>query len=304
MAGVILTGNHPKALWPGIHAWFGRQYDEHKVEYVDWFDVDTSSQKAYEEDVLVTGFGLTPVKPEGTSITYDTETQGYTKRYTHVAYGLGYIVSHEELQDNLYEVVSKRRSRALAFSHRQTKENVGANVFNRGFDSNFVGGDSKELFSSSHPTKSGDQSNILPNGTDISEAAIEDLIIQIAGATNDRGLKISLMPRCLGIPRNLMFEAHRVVRSTLQNDSANNAVNAIRAMNIFPDGIKMNHYLIDADAWFIRTNCPQGTTLFDREIQDFQMDNDFDTSSAKSKKYERYSFGWTDWRSWFATPGA
>ena len=155
-----------------------------------------------------------------------------------------------------------------------------------------------------HPTKSGDQSNVLATAADMSEASIEDMIIQIEGAKNDRGLQISLMPQCLGIPRNLMFEAHRIVRSTLQNDSANNAVNAIRAMNIFPEGIKMNHYLTDADAWFIKTNCPQGSTLFDREVQDFQMDNDFDTSNAKAKKYERYSFGWTDWRGWYGTPGA
>lgn len=303
MAGVIGTGNHPKALWPGIHAWFGRQYEEHDEEYSELFTMDTSSQN-YEEDVLVTGFGLAPVKAEGASVQYDSESQGYTKRYTHVAYSLGYIVTKEELDDNLYEMVSRRRSRALAFSMRQTKENVGANVYNRGFNSSFTGGDGKELLATDHPTKAGDQSNELAVAADLSEASIEDLVIQIHGAQNDRGLKISLTPKCLIIPRQLQFEAHRIVRSTLQNDTANNAVNAIRAMNIFPDGIKMNHYLTDADAWFIRTGCPSGLTCFDRKIEDFEQDNDFDTSNAKAKKYERYSFGWTDWRDLYGSAGA
>lgn len=300
---VISTGSHPKALWPGIHAWFGRQYNEHKVEYTDLFDTQTSS-KAYEEDVLATGFGLAPVKPEGGAVSYDSETQGFTKRYTHVAYSSGYIVTKEENADNLYETVSKRRSQALAFSFRQTKENVGANVYNRGFNSSYVGGDGKELFATDHPTKSGSQSNELATAADLSEAALEDMVIQIMGATNDRGLKISLMPKCLILPRQLWFEGNRIVKSTLQNDTANNAVNALRVTNTFPEGIKINHYLTDQDAWFIRNNCPRGMTCFDREIEDFQQDNDFDTSNLKAKKYERYSFGWTDWRQVYGSAGA
>lgn len=300
---VITSGAHPKALWPGIHAWFGRVYDEHQVEYTDLFDVETSEQ-SYEEDVLVTGFGLAPVKPEGDSVSYDSESQGFTKRYTHVAYALGYIVTYEEMADNLYEVVSKRRSQALAFSMRQTKENVAANVYNRAFDSNYTGGDSSELCATDHSTKAGNQSNELSTAADMNEASIEDLCIQIYGATNDRGLKISLMPRSLIVPRQLWFEANRILKSTLQNDTANNAINALRATGTFPEGIKLNHYLTDSDAWFIRTNCPRGMTLFDREIGEFEQDNDFDTKNAKAKKYERYSFGWTDWRQVFGSPGA
>jgi hypothetical protein len=300
---VITTGSHPKALWPGVRKWFGRTYDEHKVEYTDLFEKD-SSRKAYEEDVLVTGFGLAPVKAEGAAVSYDSESQGYTKRYTHVAYALGFIVTHEEMADNLYPVVGKRRARALAFSMRQTKENVGANVYNRAFSSSYLGGDGKELLATDHPSKAGDWSNELSPAADMSEASIEDLCIQINGATNDRGLKISLMPRCLLVPRQLQFEAHRIVKSVLQNDTANNATNAIRDMNMFPDGIKMNHYLSDADAWFIRTNCPSGMQCFDREILPFSQDNDFDTSNAKSKKYERYSFGWTDPRGLYGSEGA
>ena len=300
---IITTGSHPKALWPGIHGWFGRIYNEHRIEFSDLFDTE-SSDMAYEEDVLATGFGLAPVKPEGGSVSYDAETQGFTKRYTHVAYSLGYIVTKEENADNLYEKVSRRRAQCLAFSFRQTKENVGANVYNRAFDSNYLGGDSKELCATDHPTKSGNQSNELATAADMSEASLEDLAIQIMGATNDRGLKISLMPRSLIVPRQLWFEANRIVKSTLQNDTANNAVNALRVTNTFPDGIKVNHYLTDQDAWFIRNNCPNGMTLFDREIEDFQQDNDFDTSNLKAKKYERYSFGWTDWRQVYGSPGA
>ncbi len=303
MAGTITSGAHPKALWPGIHAWFGTTYDKHATEYTDLFDIKQSNQ-SYEEDVLITGFGLAPVKPEGDGIRYDTETQGFTKRYTNVAYALGYIVTYEEMKDGLYEKVSMRRSERLAFSMRQTKENVHANVYNRAFNSGFLGGDSKELLSTTHPSKAGDWSNKLAVDADMSEASIEDLVIQIGQAKNDRGLRVSIKPRCLVIPINLQFEAHRIVRSVLQNDTANNAVNAIRSMGIFPEGIKMNHYLTDADAWFIRTNAPYGMCSFDRDNQAFQQDNDFDTSNVKAKKYERYIPGWTDPRGLYGTAGA
>lgn len=303
MAGVITTGNHPKALWPGIKAWWGRVYDEHVEEFTDLFDVETSS-RAYEEDVEVTGFGLAPVKAEGAGVSYDSESQQTVSRYTHVAYALGYIVTYEELSDNLYEMVSKRRSQALAFSMRQTKENVHANVYNRGFNSSFTGGDSKELLATDHPTLSGDQSNELAVAADLSEASLEDLIIDIMGATNSRGLKISLMPRCIIVPRQLWFETNRILQSTLQNDTANNAVNVLRATNALPEGIKVNHYLTDADAWFIRTNVPRGLISYQREAASFTMDNDFDTSNAKSKCYERYVPKWTDFRGLFGSPGA
>lgn len=303
MAGVITTGNHPKALWPGIRKWWGRQYDEHQVEYTDLFTIDSSSQ-AYEEDVQVTGFGFAPVKPEGTSISYDTESQGYTSRYTHVAYALGYICTFEELRDNLYEVVSKRRARANAFSMRQTKENVGANVYNRAFNSSYTGGDGTELIATDHSTLSGDQSNHLTVAADLSEASLEDLMIQIAGAKNDRGLQISLMAQSLIVPRQLWFEANRILKSTLQNDTANNAINVLKSTNALPQGIKMNHYLTDPDAWFLRTNCPTGLTCFNRDKVPLEQDNDFDTKNAKAAAYERYSFGWTDWRDLFGSPGA
>src|SRR5215467_15000839 len=179
---VITTGTHPKALWPGIRAWWGRSYNEHVPEYPDLFETDTSD-KAYEEEPEITGFGLAPVKPQGAQIFYDTEVQGPVSRYTHVAYALGYIVTFEELRDDLYEVVSKRRAQQLAFSMRQTKENVLAGVYNLGFSGTALGADTQPLISSSHPTLSGPQSN-LGVAADISESAIEDMVVQIMQCQN------------------------------------------------------------------------------------------------------------------------
>lgn len=302
MATVISTGAHPKALWPGIHAWWGRMYNEHTEEFPELFETETSD-KAYEEDVEITGFGLAPAKPEGTAIVYDTETQGAVSRYTHVAYALGYIVTYEELRDNLYEVVSKRRAQALAFSMRQTKENVGANVYNRAFNTSFLGGDAATLVSSTHPTANGNQSNLLTTAADLSEAAIEDMIIQIMQTQNNRGLRISNLPQSLHVPTQLWFEANRVLKSVLQNDSNNNAINVIKATNALPKGIKVNHYFTSATAFFIRTNIPRSMQYFKREGISFDQDNDFDTKNAKAACYERYSFYWTDWRGLFGTPG-
>lgn len=298
----ITTGAHPKALWPGIKEWWGRSYDEHPEEFVDLFDKETSD-KAYEEDVEITGFGLAPVKPQGTSINYDVESQGAVTRYTHVAYALGYVVTYEELRDDLYEVVSKRRAKQLAFSMRQTKENVAANVYNRAFNSTYVGGDAVSLINTAHPTTSGNQSNQLTTAADLSEAAIEDLTVQVMQAQNNKGLRISLMPQSLHVPVQYYYEANRILKSVLQNDTANNAINVLKAINVFPKGIKMNHYFTSATAWFIRTNAPAGMKHFERDAIMFDQDNDFDTKNAKAASYERYSMGWSDWRALYGTAG-
>lgn len=300
---VITTGTHPKALWPGIHEWWGLKYNEHPEECKDLF-TSASSDQSYEEDVEATGFGLAPVKSEGSSTVYDTETQGVTKRYTHVAYGLGYIVTYEEMRDNLYEKLSRRRAGALAFSFRQTKENVGANVYNRAFNPSFTGGDGKAMIVTDHPTLGGDSSNRLTVNTDLSESSIEDLMIQIMQAKNNRGLKIALVPQSLHVHPSDWFEANRILKSVLQNDTANNAINVLKATNALPKGIKVNHYFTDSDAWFIRTNCPNGAMLFQREAISFEQDNDFDTKNAKAASYERYSVGWTDWRDVWGSAGA
>jgi len=300
---VISTGNIPKLLWPGLNAVWGRNYDEHPVEYTDLFDVETSD-KNYEEDVEMTGFGLVPIKNQGASITYDSETQGTVTRYTHISFGMGFIITREEMDDNLYEKKGVTRTKALAFSFRQTKENVAANVYNRAFNSSYTGGDGKELLATDHPSLVGSQSNELAVSADLSEAALEDLAVQIMNATNSKGLRIALMPRSLIVPPALSFEATRILKSQLQNDTANNAINAMRAMGMFPEGIKVNHYLTDTDAFFVRTNVPEGMKLFQRVAAEFAQDGDFDTSNLKYKGYERYSVGWTDWRALFGSPGA
>lgn len=299
----ITTGNTPKALRPAVKAWFGRFYEEHPTEYTDLFDT-VSSELAYEEFVEVTGFGLAPEKPEGQAISFDSESQQTVARLTPTAYALGFIVTHEEFRDNLYEKVGRRRSQALARSMRETKEIVHANVYNRFTTAGYTGGDGVVLGSASHPTVSGNQSNILSVSADLSEASLEDLCIQIAGATNGRGLKISLMPRSLIVPRQEWFNANRIVKSTLQNDTANNAVNALRVTNALPDGIKMNHYLTDSDQWFVRTNAKDSMISLQRDELMFDEDKDGDTKNQKYMAYERYKAHWADWRGLYGSAGA
>jgi hypothetical protein len=277
-------------------------YGEHPEEYRDLFDIESSSQ-AWEEDVEMSGFGLMPVKREGASTTYTGQTQGPISRYIHVAYSMGYIVTYEELKDNLYEKVSKSRAKALGFSKRQTKENVAANVYNRSETSGYTGGDGQVLCVTTHPSAVGSQSNILSTAADISEQCIEDMCIQIMGAVNYKGLKIALMPQSLHVHRNDWFEANRILKSTLQSGGANNDINALRSMSVIPD-VYVNNYLTDADAWFIRTKAPNGMCWFDREPVQFSKDEDFDTDNAKAKAYMRFVPFWGDWRGLYSSSGA
>ena len=303
MAGIITTASHPKALWPGIKAWWGQVYDEHKEEYSQLFDSDTSSMN-YEEDVQLTGFGLAPVKSEGSGVAYDSELQGFTTRYTHVAYALGYIVTKEELDDNLYEQVSRRRSAALAMSFRQTKENVGANIYNRAFNGTYLGGDGVALASTAHPNTSGGTFANKPSvDADLSEASLEDALTAIMGFQNDRGLLINVMPRSLVVARQNWWNANRIMKSAYTPTTANNAVNVLVATNALPEGIVMNHYLSSPNAWFVRTNIQNGLKYYSRVGIQFDQDNDFDTMNAKAKGYERYSFGWTDPRAIYGVNG-
>ena len=291
---VITTGAHPKALWPGVHAFTMAEYNNHPKEYTHIFDVE-NSKMAYEEDVETTGFGLAQRKAEGAATIYDSQTQGFTQRYTHVAYSLGYMVTKEEKDDNLYKDRAFRRSRQLAFSFRTTKEIVGANVLNRGFNG-------VSLLSDSHPTLSGVQSNTAGPAADLSEAAVEGLLIQINQAKNSRGLPIAIKGLKLIVPPALLFDAQRIVNSNLKSGTDQNDINVLRG--VFPDGICTNHYLTDPSAWFIKTDVPNGLTCFERKKFEFTKDNDFDTDTAKAKGYERYSMGWTDWRSLYGSPGA
>jgi len=303
MAGIITTASHPKALWPGIKAWWGQVYDEHPEEYSKLFDSDTSRQN-YEEDVQLTGFGLAPVKSEGSGVAYDSEIQGFTTRYTHVAYALGYIVTKEELDDNLYEQVSRRRAAALAMSFRQTKENIGANIYNRAFNGTYLGGDGVSLCSTSHPNTSGGTFANTPTvAADLSEASLEDALTALMGFQNDRGLLINVMPRSLIVARQNWWNANRILKSAYTPSTANNAVNVLVATNALPEGIVMNHYLTSPNAWFVRTNIQNGLKYYSRVGIQFDQDNDFDTMNAKAKGYERYSFGWTDPRAIYGVNG-
>jgi hypothetical protein len=303
IAGVINTSSHPKALWPGVKAWWGRSYNDHEEEYTKLFDKDTSHQN-YEELVQVTGFGLAPRKAEGAPVTYDSEVQGFVTRVVHVAYGLGYIVTKEELDDNLYSQVSKTRSTSLARAFRQTKENVGANIYNRAFNATYLGGDGVQLCSTAHPnTTGGTWSNRPTVDADLSEASLEDMIILLMGATDDRGLLINLMPRSLIIARQEWFNANRILKSVYQPGTANNDINVLKATNALPEGIVMNHYLTSPHAWFLRTNVPEGMKYFERVGISFTQDNDFDTENAKAKGYERYSFAWGDPRAVYGSNG-
>lgn len=301
---IISTANHPKHLWPGVYAFFGQTYDQHPEEWKDLVEVKSSEQN-YEEMVQNNGFGLAPIKEQGASVSYDTDSQGGTARATHITYALGYIVTREEIEDNLYEKVAMDRAQALKISMVETKENVVANFYNRAFNSSYTGGaDALQLITTAHTTSSGNQSNRLATDADLSEASLEDMIVQIMGAQNDRGLKIKLMPQTLHVPRQLVFEATRILKSTLQNDTANNSINALRAMNSLPGGVKVNHYFTDPDAWFVRTNVTKGLCLFQRRGLEFTKDNDFGTENALSKATERYSIQWGDFRGVYGTSGA
>ena len=299
---VITTGSAPKTLWPGIYAFWGDKYKEHELFYKYMFDIK-NSEKAYEEVPEIIGFGLAPVKEQTSSVQYDQWRQGPVSRFTHKAYALGFIVSHEEEKDNLYKEVAMRRTGLLAFTARTTKEIVHANIYNRAFNSNFLGADDLELCSTLHVTDNGTQSNELAVAADLSETALEDLNIQIKNAKNSRGLNIALRSRKLIVAPAEEFNAERILGSVLQSGTANNDVNALRSMGTIPEGYIANPYLTDTDAWFVRTDVESGLCSFEREAIQFSQDNDFDTGNYKYKFYERYVPFWADWRGLFGSPG-
>lgn len=304
MAGVITTGSHPQTLWPGLYTTWGQRYAEHMKEYVDLYEI-MHSDKAYERAVQITPFGLAPIKAQGSPISYDSEVQGPTTTYQHIAYALGYIVTHEELKDNLYKEVGTNRAWANAFSINQTIENVCAFLYNNAFVSTyFTTADNVALLSSAHTnTSGGTYSNILNPAADLSEASLEDLCVQIMGTQNDRGGLISIMPESLHISRQEYFNAERILKSVLQSNTANNNINVLKAVNAFPKGIKMNHYFTSAHAFFIRTSAPHGMTMFWREEPEFDQDNDYDTKNAKAATYMRFSVGCTEPRGIFGSNG-
>jgi len=301
--GVMNTSSFAKALWPGVNAWYGKEYDEYPVEFTDLFE-KFSSSRAWEEDVGVSSFGLAQVKTEGSPITYDSERQAFTTRYNHVVYALGFVITREMMEDDQYDIVGQRKAQGLAFSMRQTKEIVAANVYNRAFNASYTFGDGSAMLVNNHANLAGGTwSNILSTASDLSEAALEQACIDIAGFTNDRGLLIGVRPTALILPRQTTFEAKRILFSDGRPDTPNNDLNALKAMGMIPK-IVVNHYLTDTDAWFIRTNVKNGLKYFERRADAFDMDNDWDTENAKFKATARYSFGITDPRAIYGSPGA
>lgn len=299
---VITRSAHPSALWPGIKAWFGNNYATLPAEWSSIFEKQTSD-KAYEKVVEATGFGLAPVKSEGSAIQYDSDGEGSTNTFTHVVYGLGYQVTREELEDNKYREVSERRSRALAFSMRTTAEIVHANILNRAFSTSYPVGDGAALLSAAHPTLSGNQSNLL-TAADLSEASLEDGLKAVMQVKNARGLNIAVRAEQLIIPTAEAFNAERILKSQLRTGTNNNDINAVRSMGLLPKGVNINHYLTDTDAWFLQTDVPEGLmSMWRREVM-LEKDSDFDTENAKAKATMRFSAGCGDFRALYGSAGA
>jgi hypothetical protein len=302
---MIVSGSFAKDLYPGVRKWWGQAYDEYKTEYTELFESEKTT-RAYEEYVQFTGLGLAAVKREGASVTYDDMRQGWVTRFIPVNYALGFAITREMVSDGISGVVGKKRARYLAFSLRQTKEIVGANVYNRATNTAYTMPDGQALLSTAHVNYTGGTfSNRLSTDSDLSEAALEQLCIDIAGATNDRGLKIALRPDKLCIPYQLEFEAERILGSPYRVGTADNDLNALKSLGKFPGGVCISHYFTDTDAFFVRTNLKDdGMVYFSREAARFDMDNEFDTENAKFKASERYSFGVGDPRALYGTSGA
>jgi hypothetical protein len=304
MSGVITSASFAKLLWPGLNSIYGKEYADYAVEWDKLFEKN-SSDKAYEEDLGLSSFGLASVKSEGAPITYDTERQGFTSRYNHVVYALGFIVTREIFEDDQYGKVGAQKAKALARSMRQTKEIIGSNIYNRAFEgSGYLGGDGKELIHSAHLNVAGGTfSNKIGTAADLSEAALEQAVIDIAGFRDDRGLLIAAKPEKLVIPYQLQFETARILGSDGRVGTDLNDPNVIKQQGIFSN-VVTNHYLTDPDAWFILTNVKDGLKYFERRGDQFEMDNDFDTENAKFKATARYSFGWSDPRAIYGSAGA
>lgn len=293
-----------RQLQEGLNTVFGLEYDRHPEEWRDIFDVETS-QKAYEEDVLMYGMGAAPVKPEGEGIAYDDGGESYVARYHHETIALGFAITEEAEEDGLYGSIGQKMGRALARSLLHTKEVKGANILNNGFSASFPGGDGVALFSTAHPLAGGGVlSNKLSTPADLSEAALEELLILISEWTDDRGIPIRAQAVKLIVPTELQFVATRLLMTPYQPDTGDNNINAIYKLGSIRDGFTVNHRLTDPDAWFVKTDVPDGLKHFVRKAVSGGVEGDFETGNMRYKKRERYSFGWTDWRGAAASEGA
>ena len=295
-----------KQLLPGLNAVFGIEYGEVADEYSVLFEVE-NSDRAFEEEVLFTGFGTAPVKGEGAAVQYDNAQESYTSRYTAETIALAFSVTEEAMEDNLYDTFAKLRARGLARSMANTKQTKAADVFNNGFNTSFTGGDGQPMFSASHPTVGdGNQSNLIGSaGTvDLSEAALETALVSIQTIKDDRGILVGGNAVSLHVAPNNQFTADRVLNSPYQPNTADNNINAINHQGMIPQGYMVNKRFQDADAFFIKTDVPNGAKMFVRAPLATKMEPDFDTGNLRFKARERYSFGWSDWRGYFGSQGA
>ena len=292
-----------KELEPGLNALFGLEYDRYENQHTEIFD-EESSDRAFEEEVMLGGFANAAVKPEGQGVTYEDAQETFTARYTHETVALAFSLTEEAVEDNLYDKISTRYTKALARSMANTKQIKAANILNNAFNASFAGGDGKELCATDHPTLSGNQKNELSTAADLNETSLEQMLIDIADMKDERGLKIALQGVKMIIPVQLQFVAERLMKSAGRVGTADNDINALRNMGMVPQGYVVNNFLTDTDAFFIKTDSPNGLKHFVRAPIRTAMEGDFDTGNVRYKARERYSFGFSDWRGIFASPGA
>ena len=293
-----------KELEPGLNALFGLEYKNYENQHTEIFDIE-NSDRAFEEEVMLSGFANAAVKSEGSAVTFDTANESFTSRYTHETIALAFAITEEAIEDNLYDRIATRYTKALARSMAQTKQIKAANVLNNGFSSSFPGGDGKELFATDHPTQSaGELKNELSTSADLSETSLEQAMIDIAAFKDERGFKIAARGLKLIIPSELQFTAERILKSPARVGTSDNDLNALSSKGMLPQGYVVNNYLTDTDAFFIKTDVPNGMKMFNRANLKTAMEGDFDTGNVRYKARERYSFGFSDWRGMFGSPGA
>ena len=294
-----------KELEPGLNALFGMEYSRYENQHAEIFTTE-SSDRAFEEEVMLSGFGAAPTKSEGSAVNFDDANEAYTARYNHETIALAFSITEEAVEDNLYDRLGARYTKALARSMAHTKQVKAASILNNGFAGGaFAGGDGKALLATDHPlTNGGTFANEPSTGADLNETSLEDALIKIAGFVDERGLKVALRGMKLLIPRQLQFVAERLMASNLRTATSDNDTNAIRSMGMLPDGYAVNDFLTDTDAFFILTDAPRGLVHFERTPLSTNMEADFDTGNMRYKARERYSFGFSDPRCVFGSPGA
>ena len=293
-----------KELLPGLNALFGMEYERYGEEHKEIYESETS-ERSFEEETKLSGFGNAPVKDEGSAVAYDNAQEAFTARYNHETIALGFSLTEEAVEDNLYDTLSARYTKALARSMANTKQVKAANVLNNGFSGGPTGGDGKTLFATDHPLVSGGtNSNTQAVAADLNETSLENAVIQIAAWTDERGLLIAAKPRKLVIPPNLQFVATRLLETELRVATADNDLNALKTNGAIPEGYSINHFLTDTDAYFLTTDVPNGMKHFVRTPLTTSMDGDFDTGNVRYKARERYSFGWSDPLGMWGSQGA